>query len=106
MYLHGEDPDAPDDDESMGGRGSKSGGRILVHQVPLKYNYKQHRINRHSRQQFGMSTNLVKSNAYERLEKSLLSGKFVLYTIVNSCCLVADTCSMMGKYYWGSCFRL
>lgn len=74
VYLHGEDPDQPEDEESVGTRGSKNGGRILVHQVPLRYHFKQHRVNPNSRAFHGLSTDMATLNAYERLEKSLISG--------------------------------
>ena len=73
MNLHGDDPDHPDDEDS-GPRGAKS-GRILVHQVPVRYNYRQHKVRTSDREYYGLSGNLATPNEYERLEKSLLSGE-------------------------------
>lgn len=76
VYIHGDDPDNPEDEEmSGGGRNSKSsGGRILVHQVPTRYNYRQHKVRPEQRVSAGLSTEMCKPNSYERLEKSLISG--------------------------------
>ncbi|XP_067945739.1 AT-rich interactive domain-containing protein 2-like [Watersipora subatra] len=88
VNVHGDDPDHPDDDDS-GPRGAKS-GRILVHQVPLRYNYRQHRIRPSDRASHGLSTNLAKPNEYERLQKSLLSGlPNEVDFAINVCCILS-----------------
>ena len=82
VFIHGDDPDHPDDEDS-GPRGLKN-SRILVHQVPVKYNYRQHNVHYRDRPQAGLSTRLAIPNQYERLEKSLLSGKAMVSSPISS----------------------
>ena len=82
VFIHGDDPDHPDDEDS-GPRGSKN-SRILVHQVPVKYNYRQHNVHYRDRPPAGLSTRLAIPNQYERLEKSLLSGKTMVSSSISS----------------------